>query len=99
MDGQEMNLSKINLTTATVQNVASTLVTSSLPTAGLVELNEVDELKEKINQLMGKPYYMKISCHNCGAPLTIDSSNHLIKCPYCRTAYLSGTQLVNAGIK
>lgn len=58
--------------------------------------NEIEELKEKINKLTAKPYFMKIQCHNCGASLTINSENHLVKCKYCHTAYFSGTQLVNA---
>ena len=60
--------------------------------------DEIAELREMIERLKGRPYYMKIQCHNCGAPLTIDSSNHLVKCRYCHTAYFSGTQLVNSGI-
>lgn len=60
--------------------------------------DEIAELREMIERLKGKPYYMKIQCHNCGAPLTIDSSNHLVKCKYCHTAYFSGTQLVNSNI-
>ena len=60
--------------------------------------DEIAELREMIERLKGKPYYMKIQCHNCGAPLTIDSSNHLVKCRYCHTAYFSGTQLVNSNI-
>lgn len=60
--------------------------------------DEIAELREMIERLKGKPYYMKIQCHNCGAPLVIDSSDHLIKCKYCKTAYFSGTQLVNSGM-
>lgn len=60
--------------------------------------DEIAELREMIERLKGKPYYMKIQCHNCGAPLVIESNNHLIKCKYCRTAYFSGTQLVNSNI-
>lgn len=59
---------------------------------------KINELKDMISQLKAKPYFMKIQCHNCGAPLTIDSSNHLVKCRYCHTAYFSGTQLVNSNI-
>lgn len=58
--------------------------------------NEIEELREMITRLTAKPYFMKIQCHNCGAPITIESSNHLVKCKYCSTAYFSGTQLVNA---
>ena len=58
--------------------------------------DEIAELREMIERLKGKPYYMKIQCHNCGAPLVIESSDHLIKCKYCHTAYFSGTQLVNS---
>lgn len=64
----------------------------------MVAHDEIAELREMIERLKGKPYYMKIQCHNCGAPLLIDSSDHLIKCRYCHTAYFSGTQLVNSGI-
>ena len=60
--------------------------------------DEIAELRDMIERLRGKPYYMKIQCHNCGAPLVIDSSDHLIKCRYCHTAYFSGTQLVNSNI-
>jgi ribosomal protein S27E len=58
--------------------------------------NEIEELREMISKLTEKPYFMKIQCHNCGAPLVVESSNHLVKCKYCHTAYFSGTQLVNA---
>ena len=58
--------------------------------------NEIEELREMISKLTAKPYFMKIQCHNCGAPLVVESSNHLVKCKYCHTAYFSGTQLVNA---
>ena len=61
--------------------------------------NEIAELREMIERLKGKPYYMKIQCHNCGAPLVIDSSDHIVKCKYCHTAYFSGTQLVNSSIQ
>ena len=60
--------------------------------------DEIAELREMIERLKGKQYYMKIQCHNCGAPLVIDSSDHLIKCKYCHTAYFSGTRLVNSCI-
>ena len=60
--------------------------------------DEIAELREMSERLKGKPYYMKIQCHNCGAPLVIESSNHLIKCKYCHAAYFSGTQLVNSCI-
>lgn len=60
--------------------------------------DEIAELREMIEKLKGRPYYMKIQCHNCGAPLVIDSRNHLIKCKYCHTAYFSGTQLVSLNI-
>lgn len=58
--------------------------------------NEIEELREMISKLTAKPYFMKIQCHNCGAPLVVESSNHLVKCKYCHTAYFTGTQLVNA---
>ena len=79
--------------TITTSNTASlTPYISSMYTAH----NEIEELREMIERLTAKPYFMKIQCHNCGAPLVIDSSNHLIKCKYCHTAYFSGTQLVNS---
>lgn len=60
--------------------------------------DEIVELREMIERLKGRPFYMKLQCHNCGAPLVIDSSNHLIKCKYCHAAYFSGTQLVSSNI-
>ena len=72
--------------------------TSTGDILGTAAHDEIAELREMIERLKGKPYYMKIQCHNCGAPLVIDSSDHLIKCKYCHTAYFSGTQLVNSGI-
>lgn len=60
--------------------------------------SEIEELREMITRLTAKPYYMKIQCHNCGASLEIESSNHLVKCKYCKTAYFSGTQLVNSSV-
>ena len=81
-----------SVTIATSNTALLTPYISSLDTA----YNEIEELREMIERLKGKPYYMKIQCHNCGAPLVIDSSNHLIKCKYCHTAYFSGTQLVNS---
>lgn len=83
------------------KNVATTLTTSNLLIGGNASVitsnhDEIAELREMIERLKGKPYYMKIQCHNCGAPLVIESGNHLIKCRYCHTAYFSGTQLVNS---
>lgn len=83
------------------KNVATTFTTSNLLIGGNTSVitsyhDEIAELREMIERLKGKPYYMKIQCHNCGAPLVIESSNHLIKCRYCNTAYFSGTQLVNS---
>ena len=60
--------------------------------------SEIAELREMIERMKGRPFYMKLQCHNCGAPLVIDSSNHLIKCKYCHSAYFSGTQLVSSNI-
>ena len=56
---------------------------------------EIKELRDIIDNLVAKPYFLKIQCHNCGASLVVNSDNHLIKCKYCNTAYFSGTQLVN----
>ena len=79
-----------------VGNTVYPLSTTGFIGAIPASIDDLEELKKKVNKLMGKPYYLKISCHNCGAPLTIDSTNHLVKCKYCKTAYFSGTQLVNA---
>ena len=84
-------------TTPTKADVAN-LLSGSYKVGNSATHDEIAELREMIERLKGKPYYMKIQCHNCGAPLVIDSSDHLIKCKYCQTAYFSGTQLVNSGI-
>lgn len=59
---------------------------------------EIKELRDIIERLTAKPYFLKIQCHNCGAPLVINSDNHLVKCKYCHTAYFNGTQLINAEV-
>lgn len=81
-----------SVTIATSNTAPLTPYISSMYTAH----SEIEELREMIARLTAKPYFMKIQCHNCGAPITIESSNHLVKCKYCSTAYFSGTQLVNA---
>ena len=94
-------IEKPSATISTCNNVISTpyIGSTSLqftPYTAKSAHNEIDELREMIAKLTAKPYFMKIQCHNCGAPITIESSNHLVKCKYCHTAYFSGTQLVNA---
>ena len=84
LSGQYINQVKVGNSTGIIRDAAAH--------------DEIAELREMIERLKGKPYYMKIQCHNCGAPLVIDSSDHLIKCRYCHTAYFSGTQLVNSNI-
>ena len=84
LSGSYINHIKVGETTGVIRDTAAH--------------DEIAELRDMIERLKGKPYYMKIQCHNCGAPLVIDSSNHLIKCRYCHTAYFSGTQLVNSNI-
>lgn len=84
------------LTTTSATNLLSGSYIAQIPYTTTTAHDEIAELREMIEKLKGKPYYMKIQCHNCGAPLVIESSNHLIKCEYCHTAYFSGTQLVNS---
>lgn len=58
--------------------------------------SSLDELYERImTELTYKPI-VEHKCNNCGAPLKMDTYNHLFKCKYCGTAYLIGTKQVNS---
>ena len=46
-----------------------------------------------LRRLSAKPVIEHV-CHNCGGHLTMDEANHLFICPYCKTAYLIGTNQI-----
>jgi len=88
-------------TLANNNNIISAVTIGGATTSTIYDIDahtEIKELRDIIEKLTAKPYFLKIQCHNCGAPLVINSNNHLIKCKYCNTAYFSGTQLVNAEV-
>ena len=56
----------------------------------------VKELRKEINELKDNSNkFIKMTCYNCGGSISQKIDNHLVKCPYCKTAYFVGTNLVN----
>ena len=43
-----------------------------------------------------EPTYYKIECQSCGAPIDQEIGNHILKCPYCHSAYVIGTKMINS---
>jgi len=43
-----------------------------------------------------KPSFFKLTCQNCGASVEQKLDDHLFKCPYCKSAYFIGTELIRA---
>lgn len=77
-----------------ITNPCATKTVSSIDIGGeqyqildYVSREEMEELKKKINGVR----YIKLNCQNCGAPLTNDIEDHIVKCKFCHTAYFIGT--------
>ena len=43
-----------------------------------------------------KPSVFKLTCQSCGASVEQKLDDHLFKCPYCKSAYYIGTELIRA---
>lgn len=57
---------------------------------------DIDELWREINNLKRRtPAFVELSCKNCGAKIQQKYEDQIIKCPYCKTAYIIGTWRVN----
>ena len=53
-----------------------------------------EEMREEMRRLKEQPKMFRLNCQNCGGPLVQELDNHLVKCPYCRSSYFIGTNLV-----
>ena len=42
------------------------------------------------------PQMIELSCPHCGAPAINKVDDHILKCPYCKSAYFVGTDLIRA---
>ena len=42
------------------------------------------------------PKMIELSCPHCGAPAVNRLDDHILKCPYCKSAYFVGTDLIRA---
>ena len=60
--------------------------------------NIVDELEERLKKLerTHKFDYTMLQCRNCGASLEQKIDDHIVKCPYCSTAYIVGNWQINS---
>ena len=55
----------------------------------------IEDVKDLIKSLHARPTFTKIQCHQCGASFDQKADDHIFKCPYCRTAYFVGTEMIN----
>ena len=57
-----------------------------------------DEILERINKLERDTRfdYTEISCRNCGGKILQKIDDHILKCPYCGTAYIIGRYQINS---
>lgn len=55
----------------------------------------IEDVKNLIKSLHARPTFTKIQCHQCGASFDQKADDHIFKCPYCRTAYFVGTEMIN----
>ena len=57
-----------------------------------------DEILERINKLERDTRfdYTEISCRNCGGKILQKIDDHILKCPYCGTAYIIGKYQINS---
>lgn len=43
------------------------------------------------------PKFIELKCKNCGGSIEQKYEDNIIKCPYCKSAYLIGISKVNDG--
>lgn len=57
-----------------------------------------DEILERISKLERDTRfdYTEISCRNCGGKILQKIDDHILKCPYCGTAYIIGRYQINS---
>ena len=55
----------------------------------------IEERLRKLEESRAKIWYTELQCKNCGAPLQQRIDDHIVKCKYCKTAYVIGQYLIN----
>ena len=80
-----------------------TFATSIIPSshfepATISVKNQLDEddIKRLFEEMFKKtkPSVFKLTCQSCGASVEQKLDDHLFKCPYCKSAYYIGTELI-----
>lgn len=42
------------------------------------------------------PNLISLTCYNCGASINQKINDHILKCPYCKSVYLTGINQINS---
>lgn len=81
------------ITDATIQTINIGGKTYSIG----ANIAELEKLEKRISELEGRKLkFVDLSCKNCGAKIQQKYSDSIVKCPYCKTAYIIGTKQVNS---
>ena len=58
----------------------------------------MNDMWKMINSLkQTAPKFIELKCKNCGGSIEQKYEDNIIKCPYCKSAYLIGISKVNDG--
>ena len=59
--------------------------------------NMYDDILRRLTMLESStPEYTELKCRECGGIIEQKYEDNIVKCPYCKTAYIIGRKLVNA---
>lgn len=77
----------------------NTATTSTFTTSTFtVSPSEFEDLKKLVSklesQLEDKPTFVELECQQCGAHQFQRIDDHIFKCSYCKTAYMTGTKML-----
>ena len=90
VDGSYVTTSKY-ITTASAPQFSTVAWAKDSTVASISE----DALLEALKRLQNKkiPKTISLNCPNCGAPTAIALNDHILKCQYCKSAFIIGTEL------
>lgn len=63
---------------------------------GKLEMRSDDEIRALIEEYLkaNEPKVYKMTCQSCGAAIAQRIDDHILKCPYCKSAYVIGTKMI-----
>ena len=57
-----------------------------------------DRIEDKILEILNNlnsPRLIELKCRECGASINQLYDDHIIKCPYCKSVYITGIKMYN----